>query len=232
MPQTLRLKCALVVKGAFDSAVVPGFEASGTTVAIDWAPTTVIMTKLEAGETADAVVIIDEAMDRLIAAGRADGSTRVEVVDSRIGLAVRAGAAHPAIGTVEELTQALLAARSVCYSRGGASGIWFGPLLGRLGIAEAVNAKATLIPAGFTAEKLVSGEADIAIQQVSELLVVPGIEVVGALPEAVQKVTSFSAALLHGAANPEGARRFLASLRGEAAVAAYRASGLDLAAAR
>jgi len=98
-----------------------------------------------------------------------------------------------------------VAARSVAYSRTGASGIYFAGLLPRLGLAEAVNAKATIIPQGFTAEKLVSGEADIAVQQISELMVVPGIEVVGPLPDPVQEMTTFAAAILRGATDRDGA---------------------------
>ncbi|MBT2856505.1 ABC transporter substrate-binding protein, partial [Staphylococcus coagulans] len=96
-----------------------------------------------------------------------------------------------------------------------------------LGLAEAVNARATIIPQGFTAEKLVSGEADIAVQQISELMVVPGIEMVGPFPEPVQEVTTFSAAILRGATDRDGALRFLAGLTTSKAAAAYHASGLE-----
>ena len=118
-------------------------------------------------------------------------------------------------------------ARSVCYSRGGQSGVHFAPMLQRIGIADAVNAKATIIPAGFTAEKLVTGEADIAIQQLSELSVVPGIEIVGPLPDAVQKVTTFAAAVMTGSAHHDVARRFVESLVTDTAFAAYEATMLD-----
>ena len=224
----LRVKCALVVKGAFDRSIFSGFEAAtGNSLEIDWAPTTVIASKLAAGETADAVLVVDTAMDRLIEDGTVDPASRVEVVASSIGLAVQAGAPHPDIATVQGLRQALLDARSVCYSTGGASGLYFAPLLDRLGIAEAVNRKATLVAQGFTAEKLVSGEADLAIQQISELMVVAGIEVAGPLPDEVQHVTSFSAGALRGSPNSEAGGRFLAFLGSAAAHAAYRASGLQ-----
>jgi len=225
--ETTRLKCALVVRGAFDAHVVPAFEAAGGRAAIDWAPTAVIMKALEAGETADAVFVLSDAMDRLIAAGQVEPDTRVDAVRSRYGIAVKAGAAHPDIGGVDALKRTLLEARSVAYSRTGASGIYFAGLLPRLGLAEAVNARATIIPQGFTAEKLVSGEADIAVQQISELMVVPGIEVVGPFPEPVQEVTTFSAALLRGATDRAGALRFLAGLTTPEAADAYRASGLE-----
>ncbi|MBY0255455.1 MAG: substrate-binding domain-containing protein, partial [Methylobacterium organophilum] len=210
-PET-RLKCALVVRGAFDAHVVPAFEAAGGRTTIHWAPTTVIMKTLSEGETADAVLVLSDAMDRLVAEGRVEPESRVDVVRSRYGIAVKAGAPHPDIATVEALKRTLVAARSVAYSRTGASGIYFAGLLPRLGLAEAVNAKATIIPQGFTAEKLVSGEADIAVQQISELMVVPGIEVVGPLPDPVQEMTTFAAAILRGATDRDGAARFLAGL--------------------
>ena len=225
--ENTRLMCALVVRGAFDAHVVPAFAAAGGAVAIDWAPTAVIMEKIAAGETADAVLVLSGAMDRLIAEGRVEAGSRVEIARSRYGIAVRKGASHPDIGTVEALKRTLTQARSVAYSRAGASGIYFAGLLPRLGIEAAVNARATIIPQGFTAEKLVSGEADIAVQQISELMVVDGIAVVGPFPDPVQEVTTFCAAVMRGAADPEGAARFIAGLTTAEAAAAYRESGLE-----
>jgi molybdate transport system substrate-binding protein len=224
----LHLKCALVVKGAFDAVLVPAFEAeTGYKLEIDWAPTTVIMTKLAEGATADALLLVADSMDELIAQGKVDGGTKRIVLRSRIGVAVAKGAPHPDISDVESFKQAMTSARSVAYSRGGQSGVHFAPLLVRLGIADAVNAKATIIPAGFTAEKLVTGEADIAIQQLSELAVVPGIEIVGPLPDAAQKVTTFAAAVMTGSAHAAAAAQFVASLTTDAAFAAYDATRLD-----
>ncbi|MBE7204676.1 MAG: substrate-binding domain-containing protein [Parafilimonas terrae] len=222
-----RLKCALVVRGAFDAHVVPAFEAAGGRAAIHWAPTAVIMKEIEVGATADAVLVLSDAMDRLIAEGKVEAESRVDAVRSRYGIAVKAGAKHPDISTVEALKRTLVEARSVAYSRTGASGIYFAGLLPRLGLAEAVNARATIIPQGFTAEKLVSGEADIAVQQISELMVVPGIEVVGPLPDPVQEMTTFSAAIMRGATERAGAARFLAGLTTPQAAEAYRTSGLE-----
>ncbi|MEG9529541.1 molybdate ABC transporter substrate-binding protein [Methylobacterium tardum] len=222
-----RLKCALVVRGAFDAHVVPAFEAAGGRAAIHWAPTAVIMKEIEAGATADAILVLSDAMDRLIAEGKVEAESRVDAVRSRYGIAVKAGSQHPDISTVEALKRTLVEARSVAYSRTGASGIYFAGLLPRLGLAEAVNARATIIPQGFTAEKLVSGEADIAVQQISELMVVPGIEVVGPLPDPVQEMTTFSAAIMRGATDRTGAARFLAGLTTPQAAEAYRTSGLE-----
>jgi molybdate transport system substrate-binding protein len=226
--RTLRLMCALVVREAFDRTIVPAYESeSGYRTVIEWTPTTVIMNKIAEGERADAVVLIRDSMDKLVEQGLVDPATRIEVVDSRVGIAVPKGALHPDISTPEAFTSALLNARSVAYSKAGASGIYFEAMMARLGITEAINARATVIPAGFTAEKLTTGEADFAVQQLSELLVVPGIEIVGPFPDALQNVTHFSAAIMRDAVNREGAEHFLAMLTEERAVAAYRASGLD-----
>jgi molybdate transport system substrate-binding protein len=223
----VRLLCALVVRGAFDAAIVPAFEAAGGAIAIDWAPTSVIMARIADGARADAVFVLSDAMDRLVVDGLIEPASRVDVCRSRYGIAVRAGAPHPRIDTVEALVKTLSAARSVAFSRTGASGIYFDKLLPRLGIADAVRAKATIIPSGFTAEKLVSGEADIAVQQVSELMVVPGIEVVGPFPDPVQEVTTFSAAIMRDATNAGAAARFLSMLTNAEAARAYSASGLE-----
>ena len=224
----LVLKCALVAKGAFDASVVPAFEAeSGFKLHIDWAPTTVIMSKIAGGDAADAVLIVADSVDELAAQGKVDASTKRIVLRSRIGVAVAKGAAHPDISTIEAFKRAMTSARAVCYSRGGQSGVHFAPMIERIGIAAVVNAKAIIIPSGFTAEKLVTGEADIAIQQLSELAVVPGIEIVGPLPDEVQKVTTFAAAVMTGSQHAAVAARFIAHITSEAAFAAYDATRLE-----
>ncbi len=223
----VKLMCALVVRGAFDAAIVPAFEASGGLVEIAWSPTTLIMKGLAEGQRPDAVLVLSDAMDTLARDGSVDAASRIEVARSRYALAVRTGTPHPRIDTVEALTRTLTDARSVAFSKSGASGIYFDGLLPRLGIADAVRAKATIIPAGFTAERLVTGEADIAVQQMSELMVVEGIEVIGPFPDPVQEVTTFSAAVTRWAANREGAERLLAAMTAPGAAEAYRRSGLE-----
>ena len=120
-----------------------------------------------------------------------------------------------------------MAARSVCYSRIGASGLYFAKLIQDLGIADAVNAKATIASTGFTAERLVSGEADLAVQQISELMVVPGIEVVGGLPAAVQTVAIFSAGVLTASTQPDATADFAKFLASKEAEPVLRRTGLE-----
>jgi molybdate transport system substrate-binding protein len=223
----MKLLCALAVRRPFDAVIVPAFEAAGGAVSIAWHPTSVIMKQIAAGERADALPVISDSMDDLVARGIVDVATRVDVVQSGLGVAVAAEAPHPDIATEDAFVKTLLAARSVAYSDSGASGLYFKGLIQRLGIADAITAKATIIPAGFTAEKLVTGEADVAIQQLSELIVVDGIEIVGRFPAAVQKIVTISAAALTDAPDYDRACRFIDSLGSAQAIAAYRRSGLD-----
>ena len=119
----------------------------------------------------------------------------------------------------------MLAARCVAFSKIGASGIYFAGLLDRLGLAD--KAKTFVVPSGFTAERLVSGEADLAVQQISELLVVPGIEVIGPLPDDIQTAAMFSGGVLSTSADAEAARGFLRFLTGPEAAPVLAASGLQ-----
>jgi molybdate transport system substrate-binding protein len=223
----LRLMCALVVKGAFERAVLPAFAAAGGRLDVVWAPTTVIQDRLAQGETADLVLLTTEATAALVAAGHADPATQIDVVQSQLGVAVLPGAPRPDLSTAAAFQSALLSARSVAFSKGGASGIYFAGLIERLGIAEAIRAKATIIPSGFTAEKLLTGEADLAIQQVSELMAVTGVEIVGPFPAELQAAMQFSAVVLAGSPAHQQAVAFLALLATDAAAAAFSASGLE-----
>ncbi len=164
-------------------------------------------------------------MDTLAQQGIVDPATRIEVARSGLGLAVAAGSPHPEVGSLDAFRQALLSARSVAYSLAGASGLYFRGLIDRLGIAEEINARATVISTGFTAETLLTGTADLAVQQMSELMAVPGIEIAGRFPDAAQTYITISAAVFRGAPNAALARAFLATLHG--AGAAFLESGLD-----
>jgi molybdate transport system substrate-binding protein len=203
----------------------PALEAAlGARLAVELAPTKALEARIRDGEHADAAILTAEAVAALSAEGVLDGMTSRPLAHSRVGLAVKAGAPHPDIGSVEALRRTLLAVPSLCYSRAGASGIFFAGLIERLGIAAEVNAKAIVIPQGFTAEKLVSGEAAIAFQQISELMEVPGIEIVGALPEGAQTVAVFSGAAFTGA---PGGVALLDAVARACTPAALRAKGLD-----
>jgi molybdate transport system substrate-binding protein len=151
---------------------------------------------------------------------------RRRLARSYVGIAVRVGAAHPDIASESALRTTLLAARSVAYSRLGASGIYFAELIARMGIADPINAKATIVGQGFTAERLVSGEADLAVQQISELKQVAGIEVIGPIPHDLQTPALFSAGRMTTAKHAAAADRLLRYLASPEVAPVLRQSGL------
>ena len=219
-----RLMSTLALAGLLREAA-PALEAAlGARVTVELAPTRTLEGRIRAGEHADAAVLTAEAVAALAAEGVLDGMTSRPLAHSRVGLAVKAGAQHPDISSAEALRRTLLAAPSLCYSRAGASGIFFAGLIERLGIATEVNAKAIVIPQGFTAEKLLTGEAAIAFQQISELMEVKGIEVVGPLPEGAQTIAVFSGAAFAGTASGAALLDAVAAL---CTPQALRAKGLE-----
>jgi molybdate transport system substrate-binding protein len=194
-------------------------------------PTSVLMQRIAAGERADLIVAIDGDIDRLIAAGIVSPIGRTPLVGTEVAVAVKAGEPAPDISTAAAFVDAVLKARSVAYSKTGASGIYFARLIAQLGIVDAVNAKATVITSGLVAETLVDGRADLAIQQLSELLTVDGITLVGGLPADIAHRTDFSAAVFVASVDQQVVQDALAFLASNIARDAYRAYGLSLPAA-
>lgn len=217
----------LALEVAVNRWIKPRFEAeTGRTLAFDWRPTAALMRSIEDGQRADMIIAIDTAMDRLIENGVVLGETRRPLADAVVGVGMKEGATPPDISTVEAFKTTMVEARAVAYSKAGASGIFFAGLIERLGIADAVNARAVVIPMGFTAEKVATGEAELAIQQLSELMSVPGIAVVGPLPSSLQVISPFQAAIFRDAVNKDGARAFLDMLVSPFAHDAYGRGGL------
>ncbi|TCZ66648.1 substrate-binding domain-containing protein [Roseicella aquatilis] len=220
----VRVISTLAVMGAVRALLRRDGEGAPA-VEIRFDPTARLVAAIEAGERADIAILTAEGIEAQVEAGVLDGGGRVDLCRSSIGVAVRAGAPHPDIATPAAFRAALLAAPSLAYSRAGASGIVFAGLIERLGIAAEVRAKAIVIPQGFTAELAARGEVALAIQQVSELLAVPGIEVVGALPEPLNVRAVFSAAPFAGA--DARARACLGWLAAGLTPAVLRAAGLE-----
>jgi molybdate transport system substrate-binding protein len=174
--------------------------------------------EIEGGESFDVAVLTRSVVDELIAQGR---------IDSGIGLAVRAGAAKPDIGTSEAFRRTILAAGSVAYTTVGGSGIHFMKMAERLGIAEAVKAKSRTQTGGMVAELVAKGEAELAVQQVSELLPVAGVELVGPFPPDLQLITLFSAGMSATSKNPEVAQALIRFFAEPDARRAITAAGMD-----
>jgi molybdate transport system substrate-binding protein len=189
-------------------ALVPRLEReSEMRLAITWGSTVGLAQDIEAGAGGDLAILTAEAIDSLIDRGRVAAGSRVDLARSGIGLAVRQGASKPDIGSPEALRAALLGARSVAHSKTGQSGIYFPSVLERLGIAGQMKPKLVVPETGIPIGEIVAtGEAEIGIQQISELLPVAGIEIVGPLPAPLQKITTFSAGVLATANDPRAAK--------------------------
>lgn len=198
----------------------------GTRIDADFAPTLGLLDRLGSGEAADVVILTREGLDELASEGTVVADSRVDLARSYVGIAVKAGADHPDIATESALRATLLGAR-VAYSRIGASGIFFAQLIERMGIASEINAKARIIPSGFTAERLVTGDADLAVQQISELKQVAGVEIVGPIPLHMQNPAVFSAGRLAASKRVVQADALLKYLASPEAAPVLRASGLE-----
>jgi molybdate transport system substrate-binding protein len=173
--------------------------------------TNAVLNLIADGVTADMTIITREAIDRLLRDGiLVDGST-ADLAQSAVGLAVRAGAPKPDIGTVAALKRTLQETRSIAFTRLGASGVHFAQVIERLGIADEVRRKAHIGDA-YIGEVVARGEAEMAVQQISELMPVNGIDIVGPLPDEVQKISVFAAGVFRAARNPDGAEGLIAHL--------------------
>src|ERR1700682_1633506 len=193
MKDIVRVLSTLALKGAVRGLAGRCEACGGARNNADFAPTLGLLDRLRRGEGTDVVILTREALGDLASLGTVVAESCVDLARSFVGIAVKAGADHPDIATEPALRATLLGARSVAYSRIGASVILFAQLIERIGIAPAINARARIIPSGFTAELLLTGEADLAVQQISELKLVPGVEVVGPIPRELQTAAVFSA---------------------------------------
>ena len=207
----MKILCSNGVKSVM-LEILPACERkSATKIDTVWGSTMGLQQDIAAGADGDLAVLTAQVIDDLIRGGKAAAGSRVDLARSGIGVAVRKGAAKPDIASPEALKRALLAARSISHSKTGQSGIYFPTVLAKLGISDAMQSK-LVVPQGGTpiGEVVAGGEAEIGIQQISELLPVAGIEIVGPLPDPLQKITVFSAGVLASAQDPAGAKDLLA----------------------
>jgi molybdate transport system substrate-binding protein len=180
-----------------------------------------------AGEVFDIVFLASDAIDKLVAAGQLDADSKLNLADSGVALAVRAGAPRPDISSAEAVRAAVLAARSISYST-GPSGVALAKLFEQWGIAEQIRARLVTAPPGVPVGSLVaSGEVELGFQQLSELIHLEGITLLGNLPDAIQITTTFSAAMGCASPHPAEARALLRFLRYDRAAAAIRRQGME-----
>ncbi len=212
-------------------ALVPAFEKlTGNTVVVDNGTTGQLKKRIEGGEAFDLLVITPAAIDELTKAGKLAAGSEVKLATVGIGLVVKEGAPKPDIGTVDKFKQALLAAKSVAYidpASGGSSGIYIDKLLVKLGIADQVRPKAKLKKGGLVAEFVADGTAQLGIHQISEIVPVKGVTLVGPLPKEIQNTTTYAVALSASAKNKEAAEAFITALSGPDAAAVLKSKGME-----
>jgi molybdate transport system substrate-binding protein len=225
----------VVTSGAFTVAyneLVPQFErATGHKVTTAFGASigpgpNAIPNRLKRGEAIDVVIMASDSLDDQMAQGKLVKGSRVDLVRSRIGMAVRAGAPRPDISTADAFKRAILQAKSLAFSSSASGVYFFDELFPRMGIAKDIKAKTTMVE-GPVGAVVARGEAELGFQQISELLPVKGIDYVGPLPEGIQRITIFSAGLVTGTKATAAARALMDFLTSPAAFDAIRKSGLD-----
>jgi molybdate transport system substrate-binding protein len=227
----MRVLSTMAVQPAVE-ALLPRFIAeTGVRPDIEWNTAPAFVKRLQAGETADLLILNRAGIDTMTRDGRILPGSEVTLASSPASIAVKAGAPKPDISTAEALKRSLLAARAISYSNpaaGGASGIHFAKVIEQMGIADAVNAKNRFPPpAGLCAQFLPTGEVELAIQQTPELLQVAGIDIVGPLPVPFELVTVFVAGIEKSSAEAKQAKALADFLRSPMAAAVFREKGLE-----
>jgi molybdate transport system substrate-binding protein len=204
-------------------------KETGHKVSLEFGTVGVTRKRLASGP-ADLVIMSDVAIDETIKEGALTAGSRIDLARTGMGVGVREGAAKPDISTTEAFKQALVAAKSITYvdpAQGATSGIYFASLLQKFGIADAMKPKTTLVPGGYPAELVAKGEVEMVVHQISEIVPVKGVTLVGPLPKDIQKVTVYSTGLTTKATTPEVARAFVRFVTSPAVKAKFAAAGLD-----
>jgi len=186
-----------------------------------------MLARIKAGETADVVVLAAADVDELVKLGIITAGSRRPFARSRVGVAVRSGARKPDISSVEAFKRTLLCAQSIAHTVNGASGRYVPVLLERLGIAQQMKTRTVTREGGYIGGVVAAGEAEIAIQQIVELLAVPGIDVVGPLPDAIQKVFETAAGVFTVSTQPVAALALLDFLLAPASAGVFGEKGLE-----
>jgi molybdate transport system substrate-binding protein len=231
MASTVKILCTTALKTSLDQ-LLPQFErASGYRVEPHYGPSAQLAGRLAEGEVADAVVLTGPGIDEMVKAGKIVAGTRLDIASSETMVGVKSGTPKPDISTVEKFKQAMLAAKSIAYSGpgAGASGAHVAKVFADLGILDATKPKTVLGPGGpqgLIGNYLVRGEAEIGMQQDAELMMVPGVDIIGPLPPGIALTTTFVFAVHAGAKDQAAAKAIGEHLRSPEARTVMKAKGL------
>jgi molybdate transport system substrate-binding protein len=210
------------------NALIPAYEKStGNTVAISADSAKGMVARIRAGESGDVIVLGSGAVKELAEDNIINGASRRAFARAIVGVGVRSGTTHPDISSVEAFRKALLGARAIAHTVHGASGMYIPTLLEKLGIAAEMKAKTVTRPGGYIGTVVVAGEADIALQQIPELLAVPGLDCVGPVPDAVQKSFETSIALFSASPHAAAAQAMVDFFSSPANTPLFREKGLE-----
>ena len=224
---TLKLMSTIALRSVLNE-IIPDFQKrSGVKVEIEYGATAKLSERIRAGARGYLVMAVAGSINELEAEHILRQGGRVDLVTSDVGMAVKQGAPAPDISTAAALIATLRASRSFVYSKQGASGLYFASLLKRLGLDEELRAKATVLAEGLTGEPVARGEIELAVQQMSELMQVSGINIFAKLPPAVQQSTTFSVGIFKDPTKYEVINAFTAFMRTPAVIAVYKRQGLD-----
>jgi molybdate transport system substrate-binding protein len=226
----------VLTAGAFKQvllAVLPDFEKqTGHKVTVENDTVGALSKRIEGGEAFDVAVLTPRAVDDLTGKGKFSQGSRANLARVGIGVMVRAGAPKPDVGSVEAFKKALLEAKSVAYidpASGGSSGIYVAGLLDKLGIADQIKPKAKLKKGGYVADLIVSGEAELGIHQISEIVPVKEVMLVGPLPADIQNYTVYAAGLGTGARDRDAANALIKALTGAGVAEVLKSKGMEAA---
>jgi molybdate transport system substrate-binding protein len=211
-------------------AVTPAFEAStGDKVSLRNDTVGALVRRIAGSEAFDVVLMSPAGLEELVKAGKIASASSVRLAQVGIGVGVRTGSPAPDISTTAAFRTAMLQARAVAYidpASGGSSGIYLARLFRTMGIADAMAPKSVLVNGGLAATAVVDGRADIVVQQISEVIAVPGITLLGPLPAEIQNQTIYAGAIAVDSAAPQAAHAFLTALSGPAARAVLATKGM------
>jgi molybdate transport system substrate-binding protein len=224
----------ILTTGAMKAVVlelVPQFEKeTGHKAVVDNDTAGGVTRRVEGGEAVDVVVNTPNGLNALASRGKVVNGSRVNIARVGIGVVVKAGAPAPDIGSVDAFKRALLAAKSLAYidpAAGGSSGIYLAGLFEKLGIAADLKPKAKLKQGGYVAELIANGEAELGLHQISEILPVKGVKLVGPLPAEIQNYTTYAAAIAADAKQPDAAQALIKLLTGPAADSMLKSRGME-----
>jgi molybdate transport system substrate-binding protein len=208
--------------------LMPQFErAHHCKVEFKFEPAQVLLREIKAGNTADLGILGAGVMDQVVTLGHIVPTSVKVLTRNGIGVGVLGGAPKPDLSSVESFKRALLNAKSVAYTTEGASGIYFAGLIEKLGIAEQIKPKAKTRSGGLIAEFVVSGDADIAVQQIPEIMAVAGVDYAGPLPAEIQNISVSTAGIFTDAKEPQLAQALLDFLQSPAAARVFKTRGLE-----